>query len=454
MNSDPDLYAFLALWLAAPILLFSLYAARGKLGGFLVYSYLMGLVMNHWFGALVHASPWSPFLDSSDTLIGFRYSTYGLLAFVLGTLVINVTRPPSTRLPRAQESRRTQLVNLGELERLVRVFFLPLGIGAWIATYTPLAALPSAGAVLSVGKTGLLLAICLMCWSAWHKGNTRQFYQWIGISLVLPVITIITSGFIGYGIAMITTILAFVAMFYRPRWHLLALLSLMLYGGVSLWVGYAEHRGNIRDAVWGGQDYGQRADAMLSMIYALTPFDISNPRHLELVDIRLNQNVLVGAVMRSTPSLVPFRDGSTIVDGLLAVIPRALWPGKPEVGGSGNYVSDHSMIAFSAGTSIGMGQVIEFYINFGLPGIIVGFFIFGMALRYMDVRLAEAMTAGDWYGVMFFFFVGSGTLQTGGSLAEIGASMAAGVAIYFIGIEALRFLKHYKAVDAPLRKPN
>ena len=77
-----------------------------------------------------------------------------------------------------------------------------------------------------------------------------------------------------------------------------------------------------------------------------------------------------------------------------------------------------------------------------------------MALRYMDVRLAEAMTAGDWYGVMFFFFVGSGTLQSGGSLAEIGASMAAGVAIYFIGIEALRFLKHYKAVDAPLRKQN
>src|SRR5262249_29853842 len=76
-------------------------------------------------------------------------------------------------------------------------------------------------------------------------------------------------------------------------------------------------------------------------------------------------------------------------------------------------------------TSVGMGQVFEFYINYGTMGVTVGFFLLGMALRHMDDRLFGAMSRSDWSSVAVWFIVGSGSLQVGGSLVEIVASMMA-----------------------------
>ncbi len=46
-------------------------------------------------------------------------------------------------------------------------------------------------------------------------------------------------------------------------------------------------------------------------------------------------------------------------------IPRALWPNKPVVGGSGDLVSTYTGIRFADGTSVGIGQVLESFVNFG-----------------------------------------------------------------------------------------
>jgi hypothetical protein len=192
-------------------------------------------------------------------------------------------------------------------------------------------------------------------------------------------------------------------MFYRPRWHLLAGLLVLLYAGLSLWVAYAAHRGTIREAVWGGQSIEARIDATLAMLSSIAPFSIANPEHLQPVDDRLNQNYLVGAAVRTTPSLVPFRNGETIYSAVYAFIPRAIWPNKPVVAGSGSYVSDHTLISFAQGTSVGMGQVLEFYINFGMVGLVTGFVLLGMILRYVDIRFVEALTGNDLNTMMVCF---------------------------------------------------
>jgi hypothetical protein len=423
---DLEYEIYLALWLVVPVLLFMLYTRRDTPGGFLVFAYLLGFITSHWFGALAHASPWSTFEDSTDTIIGFRYSSYALIALAAGTILIQKFRP--VRWPRRHEVFEIahQQSKLVELEHVARKLFLPVGIGSWIATFTPLASLPSASAVLSVGKQCLLLGVCLICWSAWHLGQKRRFTIFLLLSGLLPIVTVVSSGFIGYGIVMVTTILAFVAMFYRPRWHLLVGLTLMLYGGVSLWVTYAEHRNDIRASVWGGESTWDSLSKFLTTLSEVGPFNPANPEHLEAVDLRLNQNMLVGAAVRTTPALVPFRNGDTFYAAVAAVVPRALWPDKPVVAGSGNYVSEHTLIGFAEGTSVGMGQVFEFYVNFGTVGIVVGFVLLGALLRYFDVRLAEALMRNDWQTVMYVFLIGSGLLLAGGSLTEVTACAAAG----------------------------
>lgn len=418
-----EYYAMLAAWLVLPILLFLMQSRGRRLAGVIVYAYLFGLFVNHWMGALVHGFPWNQFQDSTDTIQGFELSTYGLLAFFLGVMVMG--RSPVPRLSAAAMAQQHHDPAADVPIRSATVV-LVAGVLGWILSYTPFASLPSAAAVLSAGKQSLLLGVCLFCWIYWHRGDMRSFWIWVGVAFLLPVVTVITSGFLGYGIAMLGTILVFVAMFYRPRWVLLAGLVVGIYGGMSLWVAYAINRNEVRSAVWGGQDIDARTGAMSKVVDALTPFDPSNQDHLQQIDARLNQNWLVGAAMRATPAMVPFENGYTIYEALTALIPRAIWPDKPAVGGSGDYAGKHAMINFAYGTSVGMGQVFEFYINFGVPGVVLGFVGLGMLLRYIDLRVIRALEQGDFNNMQFWFLLGTGANQAGGSLAEIVGAMAGG----------------------------
>ena len=430
---DAEYQVYLALWLVGPALLFVLHTRRGEIGGFLLYSYILSLFMSHWFGALAHASPWNYFQDSTDTILGFKYSTYALMSLIAGTVVADVIfsrRSPVPSLPANSLDQRAQFATIHFIASRI---ILPIGVVSWLATFTFIAALPSAGAALSSGKQCLVLAICLLAWAEWQIGKLSRFLFWLGTTAALPVITVVSAGFIGYGIVMVTTVIAFTAMYIRPRWPLLAGLVVMLYGGVSLWVTYAEHRESIRESVWGGEETSIVVDKVVTMLTSFEAFDLSNQSHLRNVDLRLNQNLLVGAAIRNTPSMVPFRNGETIYAALLSIIPRAIWPDKPEVGGSGNYVSEHTLTTFGAGTSVGMGQVLEFYINFGTPSLIIGFVMLGAALRGFDLKLAEALKSNDIRVMIFVFLTGSGLLLAGGSLNEMAASTASG-ALLSVGI--------------------
>ena len=434
-------YVFLVVWLVIPIALFALYSRRGRLAGVLVYAYLVGFFMNHWMGALVHTSPQSTasmFWDSDDTVSGFRLSTLGLLAFAVGVLLAGT----AARLVPAARVAGASLNPNGELPPFfVQTLFI-IGLASWALSFTAVSSLPSASSVLSAGRHCVLLAVCLLCWSAWQQKKNASFRWWLAAAFALPVVTVMTQGFIGYGIMMLATVLVFTAMFFRPRWILLVGLFVGIYAGMSFWVAYLNHRQEVRSAVWGDAEYQKRISSLINVVRAIEPFDLSNPDHLTAIDTRLNQNWLVGATLRTTPDLVPYEDGETIYSAILAIIPRAIWADKPVTAGGGSYVSKHTLIAFDENTSVGMGQVLEFYINFGVPGVLLGFLALGLILRRLDLRLTRALEERDFHNVQFYFLTGMGALQPGGSLAEIVASCGGGAVL---AIVASRFVRRRTA---------
>ena len=77
-----------------------------------------------------------------------------------------------------------------------------------------------------------------------------------------------------------------------------------------------------------------------------------------------------------------------------ALIPRAVWPDKPDVAGSGDIVSEFTGIRFAEGTSVGVGQVMEFYVNFGIPGVLIGFFGLGYLLMWLDQGIMRSLLRG------------------------------------------------------------
>ena len=148
-----------------------------------------------------------------------------------------------------------------------------------------------------------------------------------------------------------------------------------------------------------------------------------------------------------------FARGETFWQALIALIPRALWPDKPGVAGSGNLVSEYTGIQFAAGTSVGIGQVMEFYINFGTFGVVFGFIIFGLVVTICDTCAGERLASGDLYGFVLWYMPGLSMLQVGGSLAEITSSVAASVFVALMVNKYLSRVQHKKADEAALLRP-
>ncbi len=99
--------------------------------------------------------------------------------------------------------------------------------------------------------------------------------------------------------------------------------------------------------------------------------------------------------------------------------------------GSGDLVSRFTGITFAEGTAVGIGQVMELYVNFGSIGVLLGFMVIGGALGFIDQNAAWYRDRGNWSRFVLWFFPGISALQVGGSLVEVTSSAAAASVVAF-----------------------
>ena len=423
IHSDIVSFEMLAAWPVLVIVLMWLDRRHGNAPLFLVYAYIAGLAVNHWFGGLVHSFPWKPFVDSANTVAGFNETTLGLACLVAGAAAVPKLKSNSAS-GRAMSSSGNRGMS-DDIGKRIATILLTTGALSWVLEMTPVAQLPSMAAILSGGKQMLIAGMCMKCWIAWQLKDMSGLYRWVALSFAFPVYTVVAMGFLGFGMMFMMTIMIFIGTFYRPRWHVFAGAFVAVFAALSVYVTYMEHRNNIRSSVWGGQALEQRLDVFSKMLSEVGPFDFGNPRHLETIDGRLNQNELVGKGINYVPDFRSWANGETIYMALLALVPRAIWPDKPVIAGGMGLVALYTGMEFTVGTSVGIGQPLEFYVNFGHVGVIAGFLIFGFVLRYIDLRLSMSIQYRMWDDVGMWFAVGASMLQPIGQLVEISAAMGA-----------------------------
>ena len=404
----------------AAVLLVAAVRWRRKHGGVgLTVAYLLNLWLIHWLAVTLYLIPGYRNNDPRIVELGFEQSVYGVLAFAFGAVALMpllanlrknapaVVHVPDQNLPRA---------------------YIAMGAGAFLLL-SSVGSLPSVTAIVSTGQQLVIVGLGLCCWQAWRQNDYWKFALWIGATLLLPFITIVSRGFIGYGAIAALTILIFVASFIKSPFAITAITIVVGYVGLSFYVTYMRDRGEIREAVWGGQSLGDRITRISTTVENFEWFDPANNDHLDRIDDRLNQNVIVGAAVSRLTDLGNYARGSTLWDALLALIPRALWPDKPITAGSGNLVTEYTGIEYAPGTSVGIGQVMEFYVNFGTLGVILGFLVMGVIVTLLDQLAAERLRAGDLHGFVLFFLPGIALLQVGGQLVEVTTSAAASIIV-------------------------
>jgi hypothetical protein len=166
--------------------------------------------------------------------------------------------------------------------------------------------------------------------------------------------------------------------------------------------------------------------------------------------MRLNQNILVGhAVNYLEAGGTEYGEGDALVNAMIALIPRTLWPGKPQYAGSGHLVTRYTGIQFARGTSVGIGQVMELYVNFGDLGVLIGFTVVGLLLGFFDFQAGMALRTGQWKQFALWFAVGLSFLQVGGNFAEA-VSAAAGSAVLCLLVNSFLGREKVTAAKQPL----
>jgi len=414
----------LAIWLAVCIALM-LIGHGGRLhSAGMPLAYFLGLSLIHTPGAAVYIDfpKWDELAIRTEA--GFEETVTGMVAFLIGVMIVRsiATHKSASRIPKFWPP--SQLAALDRLALLylfggICYFFL----GSFVA-------IPSVGAAIAALASLLVVGSSLRLWVARQEKNSTKL--WLSISLLplLPLITVIRGGFIGFGTYWLLSIVSFSYAQSKQRLGYFLIAPILVFVGLSVFVNYMASRTAFRQAAWFQQvSIEERFDRVLDIFRNFEWYDSASTKQREVIDGRLNQNLLVGAASeRLKLGAVNYANGATLVNMAIGLIPRALWPGKPQVGGGGTVVEDFTGIRFAEGTSVGAGQVLEFYINFGTWGVIGGFLLYGSLIGWMDLRIMERLEQGDQTGFLLWFTVCLALLQPGGNLLEVVVS-AAGSAI-------------------------
>jgi hypothetical protein len=380
---------------------------RDRISLGLPIAYLFLLLFIHVPGAYAHLVRDLVTHDYRLVEIGIRFTAIGAVSFVAGVWVVGLF---SSRRPTIMHDIDHQQFTL---------FCLFAG---WFVTYglSFLHQIPSLGAVADEGGAIWMLGVMLGLRSAIKRGDLTLIGIWLAALMVFPVLMLLLGGFLSYGTTAIIIVFSALGISIVSRWKLIVGLMIGVYLGLSLFVNYYGHRTEIRKEVWGAAPLQDRIDASLDVFKDFKWFDPDNERHFVALDKRLNQNYFVGvAARRIERGRVDYLYGRSLWEGLISLVPRALWPEKPVFAGSPKIVSEMTGLRLSKTSSFGVGNVMEFQINFGIPGLIIGFFLLGLLIRTLDRNAAAAERRGDLGKTILCFLPAVALIQPNGSVIEL-----------------------------------
>jgi hypothetical protein len=373
-------------------------------------AYLFSLLLIHVPGAyavLVDDSVG----DLSFVKTGIALTAIGSISFLVGVFAVSFF---ATRAP----------VELPVDRHRFAVFCLVTG---WLFTFglSFLRSIPSLGAVVDKGGAIWMLGVIFGLRLCLKQSNLIGTALWACALLVYPLVILVLGGFLSYGSQALIIVLSALLISVKGRVKVFVGLIVGVFLGLSLFVNYFAHRDSIRQEAWGGAALERKLDAVLEVFNSFEWISSSNRRHMFALTERLNQNYFVGlADARIENGDVNYLYGRSVWEGLISFVPRALWPDKPVFGGSPKIVSEVTGLNLDPNTSFGVGNVMEFHINFGIPGLICGFFLLGALIRTLDRRAAVAERQGD-FGTTILCFLPAAVIHPGGSFVELASGSAA-----------------------------
>jgi len=419
---------FLIIWIVAlSAIIFVSWKRREKNSG-IALMYAVNLALVHFIVELVYFLNPRQLINERWMFYGFKESTYAIIFFAVGNLILAPFILNLLNLPAAQPDSVEMTIPANQ-KNFIRKYF-NIGVIAFFVLPIFLFDVPTVRALIGAAQQLLVVGICLICWIAWKENDKKRLRRWLLISFLFPVITVLVHGFLGFGTVMTMVILFFIVRFFKMKLKTFIIGLILAYLGLSVYLSYMRDRELVRNSIRAEEPFIERIYAAKNIVLQPEWFNPLSLKHLEVIDSRLNQNVLVGAAVEYLSSAkVDFAYGSTITDSFFALIPRIFWKEKFLFTGSSNIAGKYTGIVFSESTSVGVGQILEFYVNFGRLGVVLGFLILGVLIAFIDRRAGYYLSKGEVYKFIIWFLPGLAILSGGTSLAEVTASAGANIVV-------------------------
>lgn len=190
-------------------------------------------------------------------------------------------------------------------------------------------------------------------------------------------------------------------------------------------------KGTFRRSTWKKSYTGSKAELFQNLfIEKAGGFDeIFSENTFFPIYVRFNQGLVTSMVMKRIPAKQPYDGGESIAKTLAAsVVPRILWPDKPQSGGV--YNMQHFAGFKLKGWSTNIGPVGEAYGSFGVGGGIVYMFFFGLFIGWAYTRVFSLSRSKPllllWIPLLFFevmYSMENDTLQAVNSLVKAAVFM-------------------------------
>jgi hypothetical protein len=193
--------------------------------------------------------------------------------------------------------------------------------------------------------------------------------------------------------------------------------------GIFLIILIQSVKGDYRRRSWqeGSADPSYFTELIVDRV--VTPSSLFDPKDLFIISVRMNQGWLVAETMKMVPASHPFGNGEPLAAAVAAsIVPRFVWPDKPEAGGKANLKRFWGFDL--VGWSTNIGTLGEAYANFDRNGGLAYMFFYGLFFNLMlstILKMAEKRpTLVLWLPFLFFSVINVETdlLSTMGALVK------------------------------------
>jgi hypothetical protein len=239
----------------------------------------------------------------------------------------------------------------------------------------------------------------------------RKIILWV--SVVLFFLQAVVAGLFGEFAMYVLLIFVIISVemklkfFGKLSFLLTAIFLVMVIQSVKL---------TYREITWGGKTIKGLSVAGSSNAEVFASLFVDRLQNVEtifeepvlfMIYVRINQGFLVSRVMNYVPRVEPYAEGSTIIRSIGAIIvPRFLWPDKPEAGGRDNlrrFVGIKKRLDYS----MNIGPYGEAYGNFGPVYGTLFVFIYGALLAsLLKFVLKKAIITPSlllWLPLLFYY---------------------------------------------------